>query len=445
MHSSVTPEVGVLISDLWDTIAGSPSNISARVLLMHQYVQLGWKSEALGMAEEILRLSPRNVDARQVKYGSESVNTTTEQERSHIQSAPSSQRDRNQVKKKAKGKRGIIRAPKSDAERATMEETFVTGIKQVQHIAEELHEDVVVVAQLLKNHGDAEFWKERIGDIRALADGRFSAVVDGDAPCSVRELARTIQDQAEHAVDLATDDFVNIVVWLRQEDLSSDGIRDRLVKRVRALEAALPKNFQSVAELGLMHAEHEGMDKTYVNEETMLGDHVNDIPRSKFWVSQDGYAWDMEELVDCLHAHSGVMRNPLSREMFSAEDVESIIDHPLGKKLGAAQIEQKRLANGVRPDTIAQMAILSAALLADQSADQAPSRVALDIFMQYMATLPKAEREALDKLRVPAVDSHTGQQFDASVGETVRDAIGNKTCAHKAGDLVGQAAKFLKK
>src|ERR1700753_1231675 len=169
-----------------------------------------------------------------------------------------------------------------------------------------------------------------------MAEGRFSSVVDGDAPCSVRELARIIQSQPDQAVDLATDDFVNVVIWLRQDEISPDAARDRLVKRVRALEAALPKDIQSVAELGLMHAEHEAMDKTYMNKETMLGDDVGDIPREKFWVSQDGYAWDMEELADCLFAYSGVMRNPLSREMFSAEDVESIIDHPLGKKLAAA-------------------------------------------------------------------------------------------------------------
>jgi hypothetical protein len=445
MPSTITPEIGLLISDLWDTIAGSPSNISARVLLMHQYVQLGWKSEAEGIADEILRLSPRNSDARQVKYGSLSANTTQQQNTNSTQNSRSHQRDQQQVKKRAKGKRGLIRAPNSEAERSAMESSFVKGIKEVQQIAEELHEDVEAVSRLLESHDRSDFWKEKIGDIRALADGRFSAVVDGDAPCSVRELARSIQSQPEYALDIATDDFVNIVVWLRQDDVSSDTIRDRLVKRVRALEATLPKELQPVAELGLMHAEHESMDKTYMNEETMLGDMVADIPRNHFWVSQDGYAWDMSELVDCLVAQSGIMRNPLSRDMFSAEDVESIIDHPLGKKLAAAQVEQQTLANGVRGATIAQMETLSAELLADQTADQAPSRLALDVFMQYVATLPKAEREAIDKLRVPAVDSHTGQQFDSSVGETVRDAIGNRTCAHKAGDLVGQAALFLKK
>jgi hypothetical protein len=131
--------------------------------------------------------------------------------------------------------------------------------------------------------------------------------------------------------------------------------------------------------------------------------------------------------------------------MFSSEDVEAIVKHPLGGILAAAQVEQKSLANGIRQSTITKLENLSAALLADQSTDQAPTRLALDVFMQYTATLPKNEKDAIDKLRVPAVDSHTGQKFDGSIGETLRDAISNKTCAHKAGDLVGQAAKYLKK
>ena len=149
MPSTITPEIGLLISDLWDTIAGSPSNISARVLLMHQYVQLGWKSEAEGIADEILRLSPRNSDARQVKYGSLSANTTQQQNTNITQNSRSHQRDQQQVKKRAKGKRGLIRAPNSEAERSAMESSFVKGIKEVQQIGHHLQvrRDVGIVPE----------------------------------------------------------------------------------------------------------------------------------------------------------------------------------------------------------------------------------------------------------------------------------------------------------
>jgi hypothetical protein len=36
------------------------------------------------------------------------------------------------------------------------------------------------------------------------------------------------------------------------------------------------------------------------------------------------------------------------------------------------------------------------------------SREAIDEFLAYLATLPDAEQQAIDKLSVPARDSHTG-------------------------------------
>ena len=61
-----------------------------------------------------------------------------------------------------------------------------------------------------------------------------------------------------------------------------------------------------------------------------------------------------------------------------------------------------------------------------------------------MATLPQPEQKAIDVLQVPAKDRHTGQPFDTSMGEFVRDAQGNRLCFHKTGDLIGQAARYLR-
>lgn len=65
--------------------------------------------------------------------------------------------------------------------------------------------------------------------------------------------------------------------------------------------------------------------------------------------------------------------------------------------------------------------------------------------MAYLATLPMSEQNAVDKLRVPATDSHTGQKFDTSIGDAVRDAQGNRVCFHKTGDLIRQAVLHLRK
>jgi hypothetical protein len=65
--------------------------------------------------------------------------------------------------------------------------------------------------------------------------------------------------------------------------------------------------------------------------------------------------------------------------------------------------------------------------------------------LAYVATLPQEEQDAINNLRVPAKDSRTGQEFDCSIGDSVRDGLSNKICMHKMGDLLQQAAGYLRK
>jgi len=58
--------------------------------------------------------------------------------------------------------------------------------------------------------------------------------------------------------------------------------------------------------------------------------------------------------------------------------------------------------------------------------------------------VPDLEQKAIDGLKCPAKDSHTGQAYDSSIGEAVRDAKGNRVCFHKTGDFIGQAAAHLR-
>ncbi|KAK4697507.1 hypothetical protein P7C71_g578, partial [Lecanoromycetidae sp. Uapishka_2] len=255
------------------------------------------------------------------------------------------------------------------------------------------------------------------------------------------------------AVFVANKDFTR---WLKKTDgevfgkskraASIDSIRETLMKRVRGLQSLLPKELQPLADEAMMHLEHELLQREYVNgDSTMYGDAVSDIPRTNFWTSEDGYAWGMDELAQAITSNGGVMRNPLSKQIFTVADIQAIVQHPLGKQLAALQVEQSKLKLGVRAKTIDELERLAKVLLVDMSEDQMPSRTAVEHFVAYLATLPDAEQKAVDGLKVPANDSHTGMEFDTVIGDAVRDAQANKVCFHKTGDLLSQAAKHLRK
>ncbi|KAE8858948.1 hypothetical protein PTNB73_08428 [Pyrenophora teres f. teres] len=222
-------------------------------------------------------------------------------------------------------------------------------------------------------------------------------------------------------------------------------IRDIIVLRLDKVKHALPKRLQVHCDIAFMHFEHERLAKNYVNDEIMLGDTVKNIPRTEFFVTEDNYAWSMDELVQAIKANSGVFRNPLSREMFTSKYVKSILTHPMGSPLAALHVEQAALSKGVQMETIEHMEILAETLLADHSSDTIPSRTAAEEFLLYVATLPNFEQKALNDLRYPAKDSHTGQSYGFSVGKAVQDAKANLVCFHKISDYIKQASQYLRK
>jgi hypothetical protein len=180
----------------------------------------------------------------------------------------------------------------------------------------------------------------------------------------------------------------------------------------------------------------------------MLGDPVSEIPHDKFLVTEDNYAWDMSELVQAITASSGVMRNPLTKTMFTPQDIRRILAHQDGAALKPIRAKQESFRNGLattHPDTIRKISELGKVMLEDQTEDAAPSRKAMDEFLGYAATLPDKEQEALDNLKIPARDSHSRQAYDYTVGEAVNDAKSNVTCGHKVGDFLRQAAEYLGK
>ncbi|KAF2461824.1 hypothetical protein BDY21DRAFT_1605 [Lineolata rhizophorae] len=439
-NNSSQPDYG-LIDQLYSFIEESPTAIEARVLLLYQWANAGHLDVAEGTAKELLLVDPTNADAQRFLHSQQSSAPRRSPQVSRPQQEPSSSRGKPVV--------SPARVPRNAEERASMEVELAEGYTSIRSDARTLLKEISLVHDLRSSRDDIESHAdidEQIRNLKALADGQIQKVVSKIPPRSARAVARDMESTQRQALEIGTEDLVMTVWWMRSEgDVSNDIVREALSRRIRVLEAALPETLGHIPKTALMHVEHEELGRSYVNDETMYGDPVAAIPRESFWVSEDGFAWDMGELALALSTNSGVMRNPLSREMFSVGDVRAIISHPLGKRLAALQVEQSKLSQGVRPATTDMLEQLSAALLADQSSDQLASRHAIDAFSSYIATLPPAEQNAIERLRVPATDSFTGQAFDCTIGDAVRDARANKVCLHKTGDLIGQAARYLRR
>jgi hypothetical protein len=131
-----------------------------------------------------------------------------------------------------------------------------------------------------------------------LAEDQFvkhTRVKQSTQPGSAQSVARMMKKNSERAVDIAVDDLEVMARWLRSQDaLDNDGVREALVKRLGLVSSALPAGMKRDAALALMHVEHELLRRKYVDDETMYGDKVVDIPRARFLVTEDNYGWDME-------------------------------------------------------------------------------------------------------------------------------------------------------
>ncbi|KAF2737631.1 hypothetical protein EJ04DRAFT_430542 [Polyplosphaeria fusca] len=285
-----------------------------------------------------------------------------------------------------------------------------------------------------------------VNNLELIAEGRVNSAVSTAEPRSAREAARDIVANRNRNEVLLCEDFEMVAQWMKSRNPPADGdaIRARLVKRRTLLQAALPTSLSGAVSKAFATVERECLQKQYANSTTMTTlEPIASIPRDAFFVSEDNYAWDMEELVQALACNGGVMRNPLSRDLFSNADIEAILDHPMGRQLRPMQEAQHRMQHGFRPSTVAWISKLGSILLNEQSSDAASSRAAIDEFLAYMATLPAAERQAVDALKIAASDGHTGQAYDYTVGDSVRDAKMNTTCFHKVGDFLAQAASYL--
>ncbi|KAL1795693.1 hypothetical protein ACET3X_005917 [Alternaria dauci] len=450
------------IGELYENISRHPPGIGARKLLIEHYMSVGneWLEGALDEVKKLQSIDPTDPDVAEFLKVLEKKPEPPAPEKKAAEARPTSlAQSRGEVTNDVRHKTKPIRKRESNHPDLTLgqpvgdlndsQRDLVTGYRNIRAKATHVFANLLRLQALQNKSGLPQ--SKNLAKVHAMTGGDDSATYIGTpSPKSARSVARNVRDNSKVATNLVITDLEDMLKWVRAphgtlSDASIDSIRDALVFRRRAIESALPDELKIHCELGFMHVEHEHLERNYVNDETMLGDEVKDIAREDFYVTEDNYAWSMDELVQAIRANSGILRNPLSKEMFTPKDVKGILLHPKGRSLAALRVEQHEMSKGVRTETIVRMEKLSAILLADQSSDNLPSRKAVDEFLLYIATLPDFEQKAIESLKCPAKDSHTGQCYDFTIGEAVQDAKGNLVCFHKTGDFIKQAAAHLRK
>ena len=324
--------------------------------------------------------------------------------------------------------------------RASVGEMSMAEVLETEKRLEDGYRSLKREAEILKVELESPYFRniskdqdKILSDLHSISNGNVAFAISVNQPVSAREAAKQVLAKPERATELIFEDFEDIIRWVTGQtgEFDTDKIRQRLLKRRVQLEAALPVSMQQNIEAAFRQTEREHLQKKYTNRETMLGDKIEDIPKANFFASEDNYAFDMEELAQAIAAQDGVMRNPLSRQMFSESDIRTILEHPLGKRLKPLGEAQHRLKKGVRLATIAKIDELGDIMLNDQSMDAGHSRKTIDEFLAFVATLPSTEQRTIRQLKIPGVDKNTGQPFDYSIAESVNDARAGTTCYHK--------------
>jgi hypothetical protein len=366
----------VLIGELLENISRNSPAIQARKLLTEHYITIGWLDAATENAQELKKLAPTDPDVTQFI-----VVLSKKSEPPPTPPTPTIKKKPTTTVRQLKAKKNTQAPVQLSGNLDSSRQELTQGYDKLRQKAKYMLVDLLHLQALQKKNGLQT--SKNTPRIQAIVDGRDAGVAQA-GPANARSVARQIQENPGKAVEIAITDLEGMLK--RVEDCEEDVKRSHLVKRMRAVEAALPDDNKSAPEVAFMHVEHEYLDRNYVNDETMLGDLIGDIPRENFLVTEDNYAWDMEELAQAITANGGIMRNPLSKQMFTPKDIRGIVSHTHGKGLAALQVAQHEMSKGVRERTIVEMEKLATLLLADQSADTLPSRHAVDEFLAYVAT-----------------------------------------------------------
>ncbi|KAK0665369.1 hypothetical protein QBC41DRAFT_14760 [Cercophora samala] len=204
---------------------------------------------------------------------------------------------------------------------------------------------------------NAEQDSDIIAFLQALLHGKISSALTPPAPSppghhessrplrAIRAVSRDIQahlskDDPFAAIGLAIDDLRSAVG--NQGDIPDLEREQKARDRMDLLQSAMPEGesydhfWADVA----MHLDHElpiPASAEYTNQTTLKdGVPVSWIPRERFLATNDGYAWDVGELVGEIVAQKGEFKNPVTGRKFDEEDVELVRRHPLGRGIDDA-------------------------------------------------------------------------------------------------------------
>jgi hypothetical protein len=224
---------------------------------------------------------------------------------------------------------------------------------------------------------------------------------------------------------------------------------EKLRQAAQQLCKAAP-SLQNIFARAVMHLEHEVCGRIYRSNgedvlETMTTDAVADIPRPNFFVTEDGYPWDMDELVQAIVAANGLYVNPMTKAAFTTRDVENILAHAAAAPLRQMHAAQAQLSpGGLSQATAAALHLVATTCLQDDSEQFAPSFHALDIFLNTTVTLCAQEQNLLKMRLFSLQDSHFPYgRSRQSIMQIVADGRSNTICIHKTGDFLQQIANQL--
>lgn len=384
--------------ELYEEIERNPPAIIARKLLVEQFIAANWTDSVRASVEELYKLNGNDqqiinwhstfCDNIEVTNTSEIINTDDNEDAL----------GQNIAQTKIIGLGCSVKPallPQDKDELAVEQANLISSYQAFRSQARLLLKNMRLV-QSLKIHDDLNQMDQcRYNEVEALANGRIKSVLQNTetvsslptkatyTPPSARAIATKMKADPADAFKIVMDDLEAMIPWLKtiwqgSTMSNEDVLRDLILKRVRMMQSALPAVLQLHAQTAFMHLEHEQLKRIYMNADTMYGDTVAEISRERFLATEDNYAWDMEELAAAIQANKGIMRNPLSKFMFTAADIKSILQHPLGCELAALEVAQSQMRKGVRLETIKRMREMAKILLVDMDDAAKNSRNAVE-------------------------------------------------------------------
>ena len=298
------------VGELYESISRSPPGIEARKLLIEHYMSVGneWLEGALDEAKKLQGLAPTDLDvARFLKVLEKKPEPPASEDKAFetvsTSSAQAGGQDLENFRYMARAiskhgtKRPDLTSGKPLGDLDDSQRELVTGYRNIRAKATHVLGNLLRLQALQKMAGLPP--SKNIAKVHIMVDGDNSVTYRGmRPPGSARSVARNVRNKPKEATDLVIIDLEDMIRWVRApygtpSGASIDSIRDALVTRRSAIESVLPDELKFHCELGFMHVEHEHLERNYINDETMLGDEIKDIPRADFYVTEDNYAWSM--------------------------------------------------------------------------------------------------------------------------------------------------------